>query len=223
MTNVSRRATTRGPTVWQRSARLPWIPLFNRDWLGSPVLARMTAEQEGVLLRLALHAWELPGCIVPDDDETIGTMVKVFVGGPEYERVVRPVLAACCERLKGGYRIVEPLALHDLVARAEHTRQKRQRAGRASALARAARFGTAQPSKSNTRSASARTNVREDSNTRSEGNLSNTCSESLEQTGDGAGHGAGAGVEAGGRTVIPAAVRSEFEAQDKPVVLFDID
>jgi hypothetical protein len=176
--------------------RLPWLPMFNRDWLGSPVLAGMTAEQEGVLLRLTFHAWETGG-VVPADDVLIGTWVKVPVGGPDYDRVVRPVLDRCCRRIKDGYVITEPLQLDTIVQRAEYIRAERQRAGRASAASRAAKHGTAQPIRSNTRSPERRTSVRDDPNTCSDDEIPNTCSTPPEHTGAGAGGGGGAGAGAG--------------------------
>lgn len=126
--------------------RLPWLRLFVRDWLGSPVIARLTVEQEGVLLRLLLHAWEMPHCAIPEDVVLIANITKT----PDM-KVVQKVLDFCFERrVDVGFIPREPLNLPDEAARAEQLREQRRQAGKKSAEDRREKTGTAQPP--NTRS-----------------------------------------------------------------------
>jgi len=117
--------------------RLPWLPVFVRDWLGSPKLARLTVQQEGMLLRLLLFAWESPGCLLPLDENELCTMTKITPG--MWEEAGGPKLMALCfERHRDGHVPVEPIDLAAKALRAEKLVAARSRAGLASAAAKAA-------------------------------------------------------------------------------------
>ncbi len=161
-------------------ARLPWLKVYVRDWLGSPILARLTVEQQGVLWRLLLHAWEQPGCELPAE-----TPFLVTASGLPPHRIeeVERILALCFEKTPDGYLPVEPMDLAAQRAKAAAWRAQKVMAGRRSAEERRQRDGTAQPKPPNVRSTL--------SNTRSSEPPERTF-DVLERTGAGAGAGAGA-------------------------------
>ena len=56
----------------------PWMKLWVTDWLLSPAVAQMTVRQEGMYLRLLLHAWVAnPPCTLPNADRMLAALAKV--------------------------------------------------------------------------------------------------------------------------------------------------
>lgn len=55
-------------------ARDPAFQFYASDWLGSTLIALMTAEQERGYLRLLCHIWNSPDCALPDDDSVLARL-----------------------------------------------------------------------------------------------------------------------------------------------------
>ena len=79
-------------------SQIPWMKFFPNDWLSSPSVAVMSAEQEGAYLRLLCFCWADRDCSIPNDPkilavlsklgdrwETFGTDVqRMFIQHPEF-------------------------------------------------------------------------------------------------------------------------------------------
>lgn len=62
------------------STRAPWFPLYPKDWLSSPAVQMMTAEQEGGYFRLLCYCWDSGDCSLVDDDDVLAKLSRLNEG-----------------------------------------------------------------------------------------------------------------------------------------------
>lgn len=70
----------------------PAFQFYPEQWLSSRRIAIMTAEQEGIYIRLLCYCWDSGDCSIPDDDDQLLAMARIFKGGSTN---VLPAVKAC--------------------------------------------------------------------------------------------------------------------------------
>jgi uncharacterized protein YdaU (DUF1376 family) len=55
----------------------PDFPVMVNDWLSSTAVTLMTVAEEGAYWRLLCHAWNDPGCLLPDDDASLAALSRL--------------------------------------------------------------------------------------------------------------------------------------------------
>lgn len=58
--------------------RPPAFQFYANDWLSSTKISIMTPAEEGAYIRLLCHAWNDPHCCLPDDDEQLAVLSRLF-------------------------------------------------------------------------------------------------------------------------------------------------
>jgi uncharacterized protein YdaU (DUF1376 family) len=191
------------------SERLPYFQVFPRDWLGSVPMMGLTVEQEGVHLRLLLHAWQLPGCALPDEPGILENMARLMPGS--WAEVGQRVLDRCWRKRAGAWVPVEPFDLPSQMRRASELVAKKRRAGKQSAAVRQERTGSAQPAP--------RTGVRTGADRASRATTRTGVRTPAEHAGDGVGVGSGVGAATETTETAPKNKNSSTRARAKAVAV----
>lgn len=63
-----------------KKTKSPAFQFYPNDWLSSPRLAMMTAEQEGAYIRLLCYCWNDDDLSIPDDDKILASLARVDEG-----------------------------------------------------------------------------------------------------------------------------------------------
>ena len=66
----------------------PYVPLYVDDY--EAATAHLTAEEDGVYMRLLRLCWRTPGCSIPNDPAWIAR--KIRLSKDDFERVAKPVI-----------------------------------------------------------------------------------------------------------------------------------
>lgn len=119
------------------SDRFPWFPFYTADWLTSPAIVSMSAEQRGGYVQLLAYAWnggnDEPS--LPDDDRQLAILSGL---GRRWARHGGPVRARFSPRAAVPGRLFDDKLSQ--VYEVQRSKQELQSAaGRASAIARTER------------------------------------------------------------------------------------
>jgi len=52
-------------------AKIPYFPFYPDDWLSSSRIDLLTADQERGYFRLLCRSWNMPDCILPDNEKLL--------------------------------------------------------------------------------------------------------------------------------------------------------
>lgn len=114
-------------------AKDPYMPFYVNDWLSSPIIECMTAEQERGYLRLLCYCWASENASIPDNDDVLATLSRMregwFNGGSHLVRkcfVPHPTIDGCLTNQR----------LYDLWLEREEWRKKSTEAGKKSGESR---------------------------------------------------------------------------------------
>lgn len=77
----------------------PYIPLYVDDY--EAATAHLTAEEDGVYMRLLRLAWRTPGCSLPTDHAALAR--KIRLSQEDFQRVAVPVLGEFFRVSRGRY------------------------------------------------------------------------------------------------------------------------
>lgn len=110
----------------------PYIPLYVDDY--DAATAHLSAEEDGVYMRLLRLCWRTPGCSLPNDPAWIAR--KVRLSEADYERVAKPVIAEFFKLLRG--RLVQR-RLKDEYENISRKKLSRQNAGKKGGSAKSAK------------------------------------------------------------------------------------
>lgn len=77
----------------------PYIPLYVDDY--DAATAHLTAEEDGVYMRLLRLAWRTPGCSLPTDHVALAR--KIRLTADDFQRVAVPVLEEFFKVVRGRY------------------------------------------------------------------------------------------------------------------------
>ncbi len=58
----------------------PAFQFYAKDWLSSSTIALMPPEYEGAYIRLLAYCWDSGDCSLPDDDELLSRLSRLFEG-----------------------------------------------------------------------------------------------------------------------------------------------
>jgi uncharacterized protein YdaU (DUF1376 family) len=72
------------------AADLCYYRCYPKDYLGSPIISRMTLEEQGAHQRLMAHGWRMDG--IPADRREIATLLGLEPGSERAERLITRVL-----------------------------------------------------------------------------------------------------------------------------------
>jgi uncharacterized protein YdaU (DUF1376 family) len=72
------------------AADLCYYRCYPKDYLGSPIISRMTLEEQGAHQRLMAHGWRMDG--IPADRREIATLLGLEPGSERAERIITRVL-----------------------------------------------------------------------------------------------------------------------------------
>lgn len=73
-------------------ARRPSFQFYPQDWLGSPLIAAMSAAEEGAYIRLLCYCWNSEDCSLPDQDDVLARIGRIDEG---YLKVSSSLLRKC--------------------------------------------------------------------------------------------------------------------------------
>jgi uncharacterized protein YdaU (DUF1376 family) len=114
-------------------SKRPSFQFYPQDWLGSPSVAAMSAEEEGAYIRLLCYCWNSADCALPDNPETLARLSRVVEG---YFKGSSSLLRNCFipHPEKEGY-ITHPRLLEER-KKQDEWREKCKQGGKKSAQAR---------------------------------------------------------------------------------------
>ncbi len=72
------------------AADLCYYRCYPKDYLGSPIISRMTLEEQGAHQRLMAHGWQMDG--IPIDRREIATLLGLEPGSERAERIITRVI-----------------------------------------------------------------------------------------------------------------------------------
>lgn len=129
----------------------PSFHFYAKDWLGSSRVRGLSFAERGLYIDLLAHAWDRPEGLPTDE-----ALLQRLVGADRAEwRKLWPAVRACFQE-HDGFLINRKL--EHVREDSRQFREAKSKAGKASADARAGKYGSAQPP--NTRRTESRTDAR---------------------------------------------------------------